>query len=220
MGRRMAAWFKKLDAISKSGLTANERLVLIMLTKYENNTTGKCWPSGPTICKDTGLSRATVHRCFRSLRSKGVVTTKRRRNPKNGYFGSFEFALNWNAPVLTQSTRPSTHSEKMKVLGESTQDSPIKENGSGTWVDDICSDWFAAYGGRIRKQSTEKAMSQLVTDHGIATVRQRWQYYLRSHPDLEGRYANVHRFVATFGIWTEVKARSRRAAMRNGEPDL
>ena len=208
--------------IEKSNLSSSERLVLIMLAKH-SNADDECWPAAKLLASSTALSIRTVKSCVKRLRRLGYIRTARRRR-NDGTNSSLLFTIDWRklqgATIAPCQGATTALGPGATVALLSTPQDKQPPNGSGGWVDDICSDWFAAYGGRIRKHSTEKAMSHLVADHGITTVRQRWQYYLRSHPDLEGRYANVHRFVATFGIWTEVKARSRRAAMRNGEPDL
>lgn len=90
-------WFSKRSffaiptEILNLELSTNELSVYLVLAKYANSTTGECWPSQFTICeelrwfyesKDGALvyDNARVSKTISSLKSKGLLTTRRRKN--------------------------------------------------------------------------------------------------------------------------------------------
>lgn len=68
------AWEQKLPA--------TEKLVLLALASYTNNT-GLCWPSTATLGKVTGLHPQTVSRNLTKLRKRRLITRQRRYNKSN-----------------------------------------------------------------------------------------------------------------------------------------
>jgi predicted transcriptional regulator len=55
-------------------LSSKESLVLRVLADHANHHTKKCCPTWETITRESGLSRASVHRALVLLRDKGYVT--------------------------------------------------------------------------------------------------------------------------------------------------
>lgn len=58
-------------------LPTHEKFVLIMLANYADES-GKCWPSVETLCSDTGMSRAAVHKALAKLVKRGLVERAKR----------------------------------------------------------------------------------------------------------------------------------------------
>lgn len=62
-------------------LPSQEKITLVMLANYANEE-GRCWPSIDTLCKDTGLSRATVKRALKKLEDRSLlIKAKRSKGP-------------------------------------------------------------------------------------------------------------------------------------------
>ncbi len=49
-----------------------QKFLLLVLANYADEG-GRCWPSIETLCADTGMSRATVHRTLDKLIERGLV---------------------------------------------------------------------------------------------------------------------------------------------------
>lgn len=64
---RLARHFAVIKAIRHSFLTSAERHVLRSIEDHADNETGWAYPGVHTICRETGLSLATVHRALRDL---------------------------------------------------------------------------------------------------------------------------------------------------------
>lgn len=58
-------------------LTANERLVAIMILSHRNNNTGECKAKGVDLEKETGLSLSTIRRTIKTLQAKGAINARR-----------------------------------------------------------------------------------------------------------------------------------------------
>lgn len=70
-------------ALHVSGISPSERLVLIAYADHADKR-GYCWPSVDRLAEITGLSRATVTRANKRLRTLGLIVSIRRVNPRTG----------------------------------------------------------------------------------------------------------------------------------------
>ena len=68
-----------LSLVLSSDLTPGERLTLAALSNYANDD-GCCWPSQETLSKSTGTTRETVNRHLKSLKKKGFLKIKQRKD--------------------------------------------------------------------------------------------------------------------------------------------
>lgn len=55
----------------------NDRLVLLAIADSADHDGSNAWPSVATLCRKTGLSESTVHRCIRSLVKLGELRVDR-----------------------------------------------------------------------------------------------------------------------------------------------
>lgn len=60
-------------AFKVQGLTASEKLVLLVLADSANNETHQCWPSQKKLAEYTGLSKRTIWAAVDSLAKKGMI---------------------------------------------------------------------------------------------------------------------------------------------------
>lgn len=60
-------------AFKVQGLTASEKLVLLVLADSANNETHQCWPSQKKLAEYTGLSKRTIWAAVDSLTKKGMI---------------------------------------------------------------------------------------------------------------------------------------------------
>jgi DNA-binding IclR family transcriptional regulator len=73
-------------------LPTQEKFVLIMLANYADES-GKCWPSVETLCQDTGMSRAAVHKALAKLTKRGLLSRAKRF--KNNLQTTSVYSLKW-----------------------------------------------------------------------------------------------------------------------------
>lgn len=67
-----------------AGLPPAEYMVLMMVWTYSNEDMVNAFPSLNRLAEDTGLSKSTVKRCLRSLRTKGYLTVDARGGNVDG----------------------------------------------------------------------------------------------------------------------------------------
>jgi len=60
-------------AFKAQGLTASEKLVLLVLADGANHETHQCWPSQKKLAEYTGLSKRTIWAAVDSLTKKGMI---------------------------------------------------------------------------------------------------------------------------------------------------
>lgn len=65
--------------IEHSDLTLHELVVYVVLLKYRNPVTGKCWPGLSVIADEARVSHKTATRTIKSLEDRGVITVTRAR---------------------------------------------------------------------------------------------------------------------------------------------
>src|SRR4051794_14254127 len=77
-----------------------------LLGAYCNHTDvhGYCWPGVPRLMDETGMSRATVKRINAQLRTKKLIKSLRRTNPKTGE--QITNLTRVNIPLLASLRRP------------------------------------------------------------------------------------------------------------------
>lgn len=71
--------------IEHSDFTLHELVVYIVLKKYRNSKTGKCYPGLATITDEARISRSAALRTIASLEGRGVIQVERARNRNNVY---------------------------------------------------------------------------------------------------------------------------------------
>lgn len=75
-----------------SGISPNEKLVLLILARFKNEETGDCYPSITTLSKTTCLSASSVRRALDSLRKKELISGEKRFN-KFGFVWTWKFNI-------------------------------------------------------------------------------------------------------------------------------
>ena len=83
----MFRWAKKIE-----GLRPPVKAVLLYIADYFNDAEGFAWPSQGTLAKETGYSRATIHRACIELEKLGYIT-KSKSMRKSGHFTSNRYKL-------------------------------------------------------------------------------------------------------------------------------
>lgn len=73
-------------------------------------------------------------------------------------------------------------------------------NGRETWLTPFDAVWFAKYGGHLLFQAACRPLRDLIKAHGDELVLTHWQNYIQR---TDGRFASVHHFARTFGLWCE-----------------
>lgn len=71
-------------------------------------------------------------------------------------------------------------------------------NGRATWLSPFGEAWQDAYGGEPQYGVLAKALAKLVKQHGPDKLLPYWRHYLAETP---ARFANPHRFAATWQTW-------------------
>lgn len=69
--------FQAMAWALKQPAKTSEKFLLIVIANYADEH-GQAWPSVERLCKDTGMSRATVQRSLRKLEKNGYVTREKR----------------------------------------------------------------------------------------------------------------------------------------------
>jgi hypothetical protein len=66
-------------AFDQVGLSPSNKLVLVALADNANDE-GICWPGWEAVASKTGLSRASIYRCYRQLEEAGFLSEKTIKN--------------------------------------------------------------------------------------------------------------------------------------------
>lgn len=66
-------------------LTPSEFMVWMVLRRYENIKTHRCYPSEYLISDRTGLSRSTVHRALEGLKARGYINITLSKQSNGGF---------------------------------------------------------------------------------------------------------------------------------------
>lgn len=77
-------WFSMDRCIRELDLTANQKLVLMMLVTY-TSPVGLCWPSIETLARDCALGRRTVIRATQALEAQDLIVIDRSPSVANRY---------------------------------------------------------------------------------------------------------------------------------------
>lgn len=102
MSAEAVAWAKKLD-----GLSSSQKNVLRALADYCNHEHA-CFPSVPTLARDTALAVRTVQRALAELEALGAVTRRlRRATPTGGRQTSNMIFLSVGSALGEAKTEPS-----------------------------------------------------------------------------------------------------------------
>lgn len=105
------------------GLTAQEKMVLIVLMSYKRNQR-KCWPSQETLARDSGLAPRSVIRVLQSLKDKMIVQYQRRGYGRSNCYEFLDPDIDTMilrllsepaAPAQTEQATPHQHAEEMPL---------------------------------------------------------------------------------------------------------
>ena len=89
-----------LDA-ETPGLTASEKLVLVLLAHYSNSESGRCFPSTSSLARSACVKPQQVIRIIASLEHKGALIVTRKQGHANEYQ-----LLPYRAPVPSRAPLP------------------------------------------------------------------------------------------------------------------
>lgn len=84
--------------IDDSDMTLHELVVYIVLLRFRDPKTGKCWPGITTIADRARVSRKTAIRAIKSLEERGVIRVKRRKDITENQSNVYEVSLAVEAP--------------------------------------------------------------------------------------------------------------------------
>ncbi len=70
-----------MSAVWDIDLPPTQKLVLMALSDHSNDQ-GMCFPGMDGIAEKCNISRSTVIRCIKKLEENGLISVKRRKNPK------------------------------------------------------------------------------------------------------------------------------------------
>ena len=74
-------------------LASSIYFVLIVLANFHNDELQKAWPSQETLCRLTGLSRATINRALKELKDKGHISIWKERT--SGQYPHSVYRINY-----------------------------------------------------------------------------------------------------------------------------
>lgn len=101
-------------AIFGSSLSTNAKITALAIAMHYNwKTRDMAYPSINTLCKSTGLSKASIHRAKLELVSQGYLVSERRFNNSNLYLPQIPGSLTETLGSLTLRHTPS-HTEELK----------------------------------------------------------------------------------------------------------
>ena len=80
-------WFQcPNELIDCDTLSGSEKLVLLSLLRHRNAEFGTCFPSVPTIMRETGLGNKWVSKMIKSLEEKELIEVRREKGKPNIYY--------------------------------------------------------------------------------------------------------------------------------------
>jgi DNA-binding transcriptional MocR family regulator len=101
-------------SVMASNLDAATKWILVVIGSHVNWKTGAAaFPSIATLVKETGFSKATIHRSKLKLVSQGYLVSQRHFNKSNTYLVQIPPSLTLTPPSLTE-TLEWSHSEELK----------------------------------------------------------------------------------------------------------
>jgi DNA-binding transcriptional MocR family regulator len=101
-------------SVMASDLDGATKWILVVIGSHVNWKTGAAaFPSIATLVKETGFSKATIHRAKLKLISQGYLVSQRHFNKSNTYLVQIPASLTLTPPSLTEILEWS-HSEELK----------------------------------------------------------------------------------------------------------
>ena len=101
-------------SVMASNLDGATKWILVVIGSHVNWKTGAAaFPSIATLVKETGFSKATIHRSKLKLVSQGYLVSQRHFNKSNTYLVQIPVSLTLTPPSLTE-TLEWSHSEELK----------------------------------------------------------------------------------------------------------
>jgi DNA-binding transcriptional MocR family regulator len=115
-------------AVMASDLDGTSKWILVVIGSHVNWKTGQAaFPSIDTIVKESGFSKATVHRSKTKLVSQGYLVSQRHYNKSNTYLVMIPDSLNMTPGSLTERLEWSHNEELKDNITDNIKDN-IKEN--------------------------------------------------------------------------------------------
>ena len=122
-----------------SNLDAATKWILVVIGSHVNWKTGAAaFPSIATLVKETGFSKATIHRSKLKLVSQGYLVSQRHFNKSNTYLVQIPASLTLTPPSLTE-TLEWSHSEELKDNIKDNIKENIKDNNKSSNEDLVLS---------------------------------------------------------------------------------
>jgi hypothetical protein len=146
-------------AIFGSSLSTNAKITGLAIASHYNWKTGDmAYPSISTLCKSTGLSKASIHRAKIELVSQGYLVSERRFNNSNLYLPQIPAGLTETLGSLSLRDTQS-HTEELKDNIKDNRKDNLKDNNeraSGESLSDKDINSFDILFNYIEGESNEK----------------------------------------------------------------
>lgn len=116
-------WYHHCESVRRSTLSSKARLVIRTLADHADRTTGRCWPSLPTLVRESGLSKDSVRRALTELDRGGWFASWTR---SCGLGHSSEYVLR-TAPATSEQGAPCDPVHDERVAGCAEKVAPCGE---------------------------------------------------------------------------------------------
>ena len=193
-------------AFSVRGLSSSEKLVLLALANYANETM-VCWPSQETLANDTELSSRTIWNALQSLEGRKVISRAKRKRA-DGTRASDVITLHFGSETAAtdQLANPAKSTRKfcednsqilpnpLATVATLTTFEPSIDDPSGANApsrrarDDFPNGafdvWYELYPNKVGKHAARKAFEKVRKD-GLATFAELTdglRRYIRTKP--------------------------------------
>lgn len=142
-------------SVMASNLDGATKWILVVIGSHVNWKTGAAaFPSIATLVKETGFSKATIHRSKLKLVSQGYLVSQRHFNKSNTYLVQIPSSLTLTPASLTE-TLEWSHSEELKDnIKENIKDNRKDNNKSSNEDLDISNTFIQVESINIEKDST------------------------------------------------------------------
>jgi DNA-binding transcriptional MocR family regulator len=146
-------------AVMASDLDGTTKWILVVIGSHVNWKTGQAaFPSIDTLVKESGFSKATIHRAKLKLVSQGYLVSQRHYNKSNTYLVMIPGSLTMTPGSLTERLEWS-HNEELKDNITDNIKENIKENNKSSSED--------LYIDSKTKEAKENINIDLDSDHSL-----------------------------------------------------
>jgi hypothetical protein len=178
-------FFAYMDAVMASGLTPNQRLILIAQAKHADTHGGELtnsYPSEETLARETGLSKDTIQRTRKTLTELGwLVQTHSGRGGSSKLANSYDLAVPYDGGCQSDAlAKPHDAVLQSRMMpGQSRTESRSKPHGAAT---STCSSTPRSAAASTAKQGGSNQPDQ-GTKEGHGDGDSYWVGYSKKHPD-------------------------------------